>query len=533
MAPAVANLDELALDDRPLAIERSADARHLIVTLPYELWIIDARTLAVQRTIALPTARPSVVEGWEGALWIGGAHLHRASLHATSATKIGSKLGGYVDHVALVRDDLLCCVGSAGELLWDIDREGPVHKRKSSGPGALAVVASSDGRGVFCDGSETAWVIDPAHVAGYAQLRMSATSPVAVEGEAIVCLGRTPSDRGARVLLGARDGAVAWTTHDLRLAGERVPTGKRDQTPLALAGDERWIYVLRRRGLLQRFLIAQPSGPKRDKKQKSKRAPLPGQQTAELEPPPLPDAQEVRLDKLADCMTLLIDGDKRSLVLGGGRADGQLGRLWTIDPDALDWQLLALGRRTLAEPPPPPDPDAEPPPPQKPSFIATKNKLSGPKIATLPVDDVVGGKVDHWLTHGSGSLLERPTEQRSKDDTLPGDAVLIPAMVRFTEGTARPALLLWPGVVEDHAGPPPDVSLLVWGDEPRGWMPLETPELRKQKWSRTDVFPIQVALARVPEELPGKRTKIDPKWIDRAHFEALAKECKKLLKVLW
>jgi hypothetical protein len=533
--------DELSLDDRPLAVALSSDTRHLIVTLPHELWIVDAKTLAVQRTIPLNAARPSVAEGWEGALWVGGQHLHRASIHSSVVTKIGSKLGGYVDHVALIRDDLLCCVGSAGELLWDIDREGPTHKRKSPGPGALAVVSSTDGRGVFCDGTQTAWVIDPAHPAGYAQLRLSATSPVPVPSEAIVCIGRTPANRGGRVLLGARDGAVAWTTHDLRLAGERVPTGKRDSTPLAMVGDERWIYVLRGRGILQRFLIAQPQPPKRPDK---KRPPLPGQKV-EPEPPPLPDAQEVRLDKLAECMTLIIEsGDaagsgeaagasKRTLVLGGSRADGALGRLWTVDPDALEWQDIALGRRVLAEPPPPPDPNAEPAPPQRPSFIATKNKLSGPKISAIAVDDIVNAHVEYWLTPNTGSLLERPTERRPKDEILPGDALLLPAMVRFSEGTARPALLLWPGVVEDHAGPPPEISMLVWGDEPRAWMALETPEIRLQRWSRTDVFPIQVALAGVPEGVPGKRSKIDPKWVDREHFEALAKECKKLLKVLW
>jgi hypothetical protein len=542
MAPAGGANDELTLDDRPLAVTLSVDGRHLIVTLPHELWIVDAKTLAAQRTIPLSAARPSVAEGWEGALWIGGQHLHRASINSTSTTKIGSKLGGYVDHVALIRDDLLCCVGSAGELLWDIDRENPVHKRKSPGPGAIGVVASTDGRGIFCDGSETAWVIDPAHPAGYAQLRLSATSPVSVPSEAIVCLGRTPADRGGRVLLGAVDGGVAWTTHDLRLAGERIPAGKRDWTPLALAGDERWVYVLRRRGTLQRFLIAQPHQPKRSDKKKSSRPygadgpssrPFPGQPPQEPEPPPLPDAQEVRLDKLAECMTLIIESDKRTLVLGGSRADGALGRLWTVDPDTLDWNDLGLSKRVLAEPPPPPDPTAEPPPPQRPSFIATKNKLAGPKISAISVDDIVNGHVDYWLTPTTGSLLERPTERRPKSEILPGDALLLPAMVRFAEGTARPALLVWPGVVEDHAGPPPDTSLLVWGDEPRAWMALETPEIRLQKWSRTDVFPIQLALASVPEGVPGKRVEFERKWIDREHFEALAKECKKLLKVLW
>ncbi len=539
MAPAAGPKDELALDDRPLAIARSHDGRHYVVTLPYELWIVDAKTLAVQRTIALSMARPSVVEGWEGTLWIGGQHLFRGNLGATATTKVGSKLGGYVDHLTLIRDDLLCGVGGQGELLWDIDRDGATHKRKSSGPAALAVVPSADGRAVFCDGSETTWVIDPSHLAGYGQLRLANTSPVAVRGEGVVCLGRTEATLGARVLVGARDGAVAWTARDLRLAGERIPAAqKRDLTPLALAGDERWIYALRPRGVVQRFLVAQPHPPKsadahKKKGKQGKLGSFAKPKDAEPEPPPLPEAQEVRLDKLADCMCLVVDDDKRTLVLGGPRADGQLGRLWTVEVEALDWQELEFGARTLAEPPPPPDPDAEPPPAQKPSFVATKNKLSGAKLREIAVDEIVGGKLDYWLTTATGGLLDRPVQQLAPADILPGDAILLPAMVRFAEGTARPALLVWPGVVEDHLGPAPELQWLVWGDEPRGWMPLETPEIRQQKWSRTEVFPLRVALAGVPEALPGKRARIDPKWIDREHFEALARECKKLLKVLW
>ena len=547
MAPSAGPLDELALDDRPLAIARSQDGRHLLVTLPYELWVVDAKTLAVQRSIPLSNARPSLAEGWEGALWIGGQHLYRASVASTSATKVGSKLGGYVDHVALIRDDLLCCVGGQGELLWDIDRDGSTHRRKASGPAPVDLVGTADGRAVFCDASETAWVIDTAHLAGHAQLRLAHTSPVTVEGEGIVRLGRTEPTHGGRVLLGARDGAVAWTARDLRLAGERLPAsaGKRDLTPLALAGDERWVYVLRGRGLLQRFLIAQPHPPKPSADKPGGKpgkhgklgafaaaahTPKPG----EPEPEPLPEAQEVRLAKLAECMALVVDDDgKRTLVLGGAKADGQLGRLWTVDPEQLEWETLGLRTRTLAEPPPPPDPDAEPPAPQRPSFIATKNKLAGIKLKEVGVDDIVGAKVDHWLTTSTGSLLDRPVQQLAREEVLPGDAILLPAMVRFAEGTARPALLVWPGVVEDHAGPAPELQWLVWGDEPRGWMPLETPEIRKQKWSRTDVFPLRVALAGAPEGLPGKRLGLDPKWIDREHFEALARECKKLLKVLW
>ena len=127
MAPSSSRRDELALDDQPLAVFRSVDGRHLIVTLPYEVWVLDSKSLATQRVIPLTMARPSVAEGWEGTLWIAGQHLYRGSVQSTSATKIGTKLGGYVEHLCLVRDDLLCGVGSAGELLWDIDREAPVQ----------------------------------------------------------------------------------------------------------------------------------------------------------------------------------------------------------------------------------------------------------------------------------------------------------------------------------------------------------------------------------------------------------------------
>lgn len=557
LAPAAGRREELALDDRPLAIQSSTDGRYLLVTLPYELWVVDARTLNVQRTIALDMARPSIAEGWEGTLWIGGQHLHRGNLHSSTTTKVGSKLGGWVDHVALIRADLLCGVGPQGELLWDIDREAPTHQRKSTGHEPIALVASRDERAVFSEGSSTGWVIDPTYKLGYAQLKLAATSPVPVEREAIVCLGKTLEHR---IILAARDGAVAWTNPELRLAGERVPAellrGRTSESePLAATGDERWVYVLRPKGLLQRFLIAQPLPVKRAEKRRDKGKLKDHGRKPESEPEPLPSAQEVRLDKVASCMMIIPDDadpgesgssseqdepiegalardPKKLLVLGGGRADNQLGRIWTVDPEALAWETIELGQRTLVEPEPVVEP-SEPAPPQRPSFIATKNKLAGPKISEISVDDIVGDKVAFWLTHGHGSVLDRPTEQRPITEVLPGDAILLPAMVRFAEGTARPALLLWPGVVEDHEGEPPKTQWLIWGDEPRGWMTLDTPAIRKQRWSRTDVFPMQVAIASVPAGLPGKRVKIEDRWVDRGHFEVLAKECKRLLKVLW
>ena len=105
-------------------------------------------------------------------------------------------------------------------------------------------------------------------------------------------------------------------------------------------------------------------------------------------------------------------------------------------------------------------------------------------------------------------------------------------MIRLHEGTARPALLLWPGVADDEREPQ-SPQWLTWGDEPRGWMPLRTPDIRAQGWSRRDVFPMQIALPRAVPELAGHRAPLPDRWVDAELFAALGRECKKLLKVLW
>ena len=61
---------------------------------------------------------------------------------------------------------------------------------------------------------------------------------------------------------------------------------------------------------------------------------------------------------------------------------------------------------------------------------------------------------------------------------------------------------------------------------------MRTPSIRKQGWSRTDLFPWQVALARKPA-LAGSRVELPEKWFDKSLFDALKRECKHLLKVLW
>ncbi|MCA9690569.1 MAG: hypothetical protein R3A51_19335 [Nannocystaceae bacterium] len=496
------------LDDRPLALALTRDRRRLLVTLPHELWIVDASTLEPERTVPVPAIHPSVSEGPGGVLWLGGHHLHRASLHATTVTKVGTKLGGFVDRVCALRTGLVCGAGSQGEVLWDDEKEKPAHRRKVSERKIHALIAAAGGRAVWADGSQSAWLIDPDYPSGYTRLRLRATSPAEVTAEGITALGLT--FRGAPILA-ARDGAVAWMDQDLRIVGERIPARGGALTPLAVAADTQWIYVLRPRGLLHRVLIAQP--PESDDEEQA----------------PLPELAACRLRWPATCMALKTDahGNAR-LYLGGPQADGMLGRLWIEDPAQLEWSPLATGERARVE-------EVAPDEPRAVSFVATRSKLhDGAPLGQLRVDEVLelgarGREV--LITQRHGSLLERPVARRAPGDVMPADAVLLPAMIRAREGTARPALLLWPGV-SDPADEPPAPAWLTWGDRPRGWMPVTTPKIREQGWSRTDLFPWQVALPR-PPALAGHRAEIAERWIDPALFEALRLECKRLLKVLW
>ena len=505
-----------SLDDRPLAIHLSRDNKHLLVALPYEVWILNLGTLEVERTLALSSPAPSLCEATkDGALWIGGHHLHYGNIFSSTVTKIGTKLGDFVDRVALLRPGLLCGVGSQGEVLWDIEKETPVHRRKVSEHPVLGLVPV-DGRAIWADGSQNAWVINPEHPSGYMQLKLRTTSPTEVEAEGIVVLGLSAPSAGAgRCLLAARDGAVAWTGRHLRIEAEKFPRlPLRAAQPLALAGDERWVYVLRPRGLLQRFLIEQPKPPAGE----------------EDDFEPLPEAEECRLEWPAECMLLAPPavGPTR-LIFGGPQADGTLGRLWRVDPAALSWQPSKLGTRTLAEPKP-----AEPAEgvDNRPNFTPTRSKLTGPTLTELKVDAVLAADTQAvFATHGHGALLERPVVRRPAAELLPGDALLLPAMVRPREGTARPALLLWPGTPDPHREPP-EPQWLVWGDNPRGWVALETPQIRAQGWSRADLFPMQIAVLGVPS-VAGNRQPIPEKWLDPDLFHALARECKKLLKVIW
>lgn len=498
--------DVATLDDRPLSITVSRDGKRLVVVLPYEVWIVGAASLDVERTIELPSPHPSVFEADEGVLWIGGSHLHRANLFAATATKVGTKLGGFVDHVCQARPRLLCGVGIQGEVLWDLDKEEVVHRRKASEHEVYSAVASADGRAVYADGTPQAWVIDPDHASGYMKLRLKATSTHDVPAEGIVALACSP---GGRVLLAARDGAVAWTNRALRLQAERFPrldSGLR--APVAIASDDRWAYVLRPAGILQRILVEAPE-PEPD---------------AAADAEPWPEAQSCRLPRVATCMAIDPDG---KLLLAGPHSDDQLGRLWREDPAQLLWEPVRLGTRSLVEAPP--ETEAN----KVPSFVPTRSKISGPPLAEIKVDDVLAAEPGFWVmrTHG-GTLPERPVDLRPASEVLPADALVLPAMIRVHEGTARPALLVWPGVADDDR-PYPPLQWLTWGDEPRGWIPLETPALRQQGWARRSVFPLQIALPRAAPEVAGRRAPLPARWVDAELFGALGRECKKLLKVLW
>ncbi len=504
--------ETVALDDRPLALQLTRDGKRLIVVLPYEVWIVLADTLAIEKTIELASVEPSVCEGDEdGSLWFGGQHLHRGSVWTTTATKFGSKLGGFVDRVAMLRPRTLCAVGTHGEILLDVEKEDVVHRRKVAEHEVLGLVATADGRAVWIAGNSHAWVIDPEHLSGYMKLKLRSTSVDDVPHEAIVALATTST--GA-VVLAARDGAVGWTNRALRPAAERFPKIElRVSTPLAIAGDDRYIYVLRPNATLHRFLVEQP----------------PPDPDLKGEPPPLPEAEVAKLDKQATCIACASDG---ALVLAGPQSDDQLGRLWRVAPDELSWSPLGLGKRTLVEPAAP-EPTAEGATPNaRPNFVATRSKLSGPPLAQLKVDDVISGAHPFWVTRASGTLAERPVEERKPEDVLAADALLLPAMIRFHGGVARPALLLWAGVADELREIPP-LEWLAWGDRPRGWISLRTPEIRAQGWSRREVFPLQTALAMPPPNVAGRRAPVPARWADAELFAALVKECKRLLEVLW
>lgn len=500
--------DVLDLDDTPLEITVSRDLKRILVTLPHELCIIQRKDLSVQRRIPLPTARPSVGENLSGQLWIGGGLLYEGSSWGEQLSKLGTKLSGFVDKVCLLRPDLLCGAGASGQLLWGLENHAESHRRKASEGEVTSLIATADERAIFTNGRTNAWVIDPHHPAGYAQLKFKETSPTHQDAEIIDRVGLTSN---GRVVLGARDGGVAITHSDLRIAQTWFPRQEAGSpSPLAVVGDAHFIYVLRSRGRLQRFCYAAP--PAEDG------TPLPIDQ--------FPPSEHI-LEKSAACMTLL-DQDEGStaLVLGGPRAHAQLGQLWKLKVDSLEWTPIRLGTRACV-------PHEEATGHKTPSFVPTRTKVDGPPLSSLRVDDVLRPSTGILLAATRGNLRDRSCVPLGDQVPLGADTIVIPAMFRLKEGTARPGLVVWAGTTRPEF-PAPTLQFLTWGKDPSvGWIELSTPEIRAQRWSRTDIFPLQVAVRHLPTDTPGQRTKLPRNWHDEALFEALAKECRKTMTVLW
>ncbi|MEE9382620.1 MAG: hypothetical protein V3V08_04315 [Nannocystaceae bacterium] len=517
--------DTALLHDVPIELRRSRDGKRLFVILPYELWVLDSRSLNMQRRIELSMPRPSLSEDAEGVLWIGGQHLYRGGVWTDAVVKVGSKLGGFVDQVVLLRPGLLCGVGRHGEVLWDTNANELLHRRKTREHHVYGLLATADERALWAGGESSSWLIHPARTSGYTRVRFPTTSSDAVEAEVVVALGMTTH---GRCILGARDGGIAWTHSDLRLAHERFPTGAGEHAwAVAVAGDERWIYVLRPKGLLQRFRIDEPKKPKKRADREVYRRGGTSRALPEQEAPvPDPPAQCCRLELPASCLTLSTDvSNATRLILGGPRSGGHLGRLWYCDPSTLEWQDQSLGTRELV-------PRSTPTAPEVPSFVATRNKLEGPLIRELKVDQVLSGSVQLYATRDHGHALEQRAVRLEATKVLSADALLLPAMLRLCSGVARPGLLLWSSV-RAPTGDPVPLRWFTWGDRPQGWLLLDTPSIREQAWTRGEVFPLTTALAHAPPRVPGMRPAIPEKWVDAALFAAMARECKKQLEVLW
>jgi hypothetical protein len=500
--------DGLDLDDTPLEITISRDLKRLLVVLPYEVCVVQSKDLSIQRRIPLPTRQPSLTENLSGQLWIGGNLLHEGSSWGEQLTKLGSKLSGFVDKVCLLRPDLLCGAGSNGQLLWNLETHTESHRRKASEGEVTSLIATADERAIFTNGKTNAWVVDPHHPSGYGQLKFKETSPVVQDSEIIDRAGLTSN---GRALLAARDGGIAVTHSDLRIDQAWFPRpDSGSMAPLAVVGDAHFIYVLRSHGRLQRFCYAAPP-------------------TEEGEPAPLeqfPPAEHT-LEKNASCMSLLEqEGAPSALLLGGPRAQAQLGHLWRLDVASLTWTPIRLRSRVRVED----DASSES---RAPSFVATKTKVDGPPLSSLGVDDVLRESAAAMISTARGAPRDRPYVALGDKTPLGADTLVMPAMFRLKEGTARPGLVVWSGTSRPDL-PAPKLQFLTWGKDPSvGWIELSTPEIRAQQWSRGDVFPLQVAIRRVPKNVPGQRATIPRTWEDAALFDALARECRKAMKVLW
>jgi hypothetical protein len=526
-----ANALQSLLDAPVFELVLSGDGKRVYALQPFEVSVLHAKTLELIRSIEVPNEVPSVAETEDGELLIGGHHLYRVAPLAGRAQKAGARLGGWVDRVAMLRGDQLIGVGQSGEILWTLGKSAFDHQRAQTHTKIAGPLVLPNQHAVFADGGSSAWILDPAHPEGYTQLHLKRTSVTSEPGERIVALHTDP--RG-RIALAAADGAVAITTDRLTISREfcpRAPVMSAAISPweraaLAIANDERWLYVLRPGGEIHRFLLQQPARPKESP------AARPG--AARVAPAdPLPPAQYAKLDASAEFFILLGSDEGENyqcpaLVAGRRGTDLELGYVSRLDLETLSWQGLTLRERPIVEVAPPPAPPAAP------SFVVLRNKPKGPALKTLAVDDVLAADGPTWICAHQGPLLERATQVLAADiEILPGDTLVMAAMLKPANGLIRPALALWPAHPED-ASQAEEPTLLVWGDAPRGWFALNTLTLREQRWPRAEFFPCAVMLREVVRDPPGKRRPLPAHWqVNGEAFSNAAQECKRLLKVLW
>ncbi|RMG98393.1 MAG: hypothetical protein D6705_05960, partial [Deltaproteobacteria bacterium] len=467
----------------------TTDRTRLLAVRPYEIDVVLLAECKVERTIPVPTERPSVCEAEGAALWIGGGHLYRGSLFASEVHKVGRSLRGFVDAVTVVRPHLLAAAGALGEVLVDTADEEETFRRKAAAPReVLGIAPSADGRCVFATGAPHAWIFDPDHPEGHTRLAPRPGAAADDVADPVVGVGAL-SD--GSVALATAGGTVAWTQRTLRVVG--AVTVATADPPLALFGDETYVYVLRPGGRLERL----------------RRGPPPDDADP---PPPAAEAATVSDDTVTACR--LANG---TFVLGVAEAGGALGRIVVRTADTLTFSPVELAKAPRASRAPALDVEDVP-------------RIDGPPLAELNPDAVLKGPVRIWrTTPRTGPVEKWPHAPVDVSDVDAPGPWLVAAMVRPAQGPVRPALCLVPGPEDPEARP----SWIVWGDAPRGWVELSTPEIRRQGWTRRSVYPLAPALAVSREALGPRAARIPDGWTDPATFAELAATCRRELSVVW
>lgn len=517
----------LALDDRPFALIPSRDKKWIFTLVPYGIRVLSADLGRVERSIDLPHAQPSVWEDEDHLLWVGGHHLYRVHAFSGKPNKVGTKLSGWVDKiVGLTRDNLLLGVGSQGEVLLERDSLKERFRRNASHAGPFDLTALDSDRAIVCHGKNVGHIIDLNHLDGYTQIHVKDQDTWENPEHTLQLSYHAEQTQPPRLCLATQDGAVAWTGTSLSLKSSLyLAKPGRHARPLAMYADARWLYVLREGAHLHRYLLTPPL---------LRKSPDPrGRGGARIAKDPLPKAQRTRLPKIASAMLGVTnpaeaaseEGPDTKLIIGCGTAAGHLGVVLSCDPRRLTWENLELGPRRFASPPEPSNPNFEP----------TRHRFSGPALREmLGVDEILSKGDGIWVTGSQTSaVVERSLKEINATDVMSMDNLVLAAMIRFSNGIVRPGWLYWsPGSA------PESLRYFVWGDEPRTWTELATLELRQQKWTRPEVFPMQVALrsATLKSVLKLKEErypKLSVRWLDPELFEAMAKECRQRLEVLW